>query len=228
MKTPQPARSMLNAAGGAHATDRRVIADQPRHRSSRTTRPADGVGRKSISSFGLAILAAPIFAMAASACASSSTPRASQPTTGTESPATKQFVAAGDRICAAQDQKESALGPGLINADIVPADRLSKAAAYLDKIVAIKGEGLSELEQLAATGSPPGADARNALFVAIQQVIGDYQGAAAAAHSGDLARFRTDMDRVAPGGMPTGPDTQALARASSPFPFKVCGKGEGL
>jgi hypothetical protein len=228
VKTPQTTTPLLNAAGGAHATERRVIAGQPRHASRRTTRPADRVGRKPVSSFGLAVLAAPIFALAASACGSSSSPRASQPTTGTESPATAQFVAAVDRTCAAQDQKEKVLGPGLINADIVPADHLPKAAAYLDKIVAIKVEGLAELQRLATTGSPPDADARNALVVAIQTVIGDYQAAAAAAHSGDLAHFRTDMDRVAQGGMPTGPDAQALARASSPFRFKACGTGQGL
>jgi hypothetical protein len=40
---------------------------------------------------------------------------------------------AADRICAVQNQRETALGPGLINADIVPVTRLPKAAAYLER-----------------------------------------------------------------------------------------------
>jgi hypothetical protein len=59
-------------------------------------------------------------------------------------------------------------------------------------------------------------------------VIIDYQAAARAAHQGNMTAFRADFGKVAPHGYPTGPDARALGRASAPFPFRACGKSNGL
>lgn len=153
----------------------------------------------------------------------SSAPASSAVAAGPRTP----FVATADRVCADQDRQEKALGSGLVNADIVPADRLPKAADYLDKIVAIKEQGLPQLDQLAAAA---GTDqpARQAFVTAFRQVVDDYRHAATAAHNGDAVGFRSAFDRVAPHGKPDGPDAEALARAAAPFPFGACGKGSEL
>ena len=59
-------------------------------------------------------------------------------------------------------------------------------------------------------------------------MITDYQDAARAASQGNMTAFRADFGRVAPHGYPTGPDARALDRASAPFPFQACGKGNGI
>ena len=135
---------------------------------------------------------------------------------------------AADRVCAVQNQRERALGPGLVNADIVTAAHLPKAAAYLGKVIAIRDYGLSALHQLATTGGPADRAARLAFLQAYQNVVADYRAAAQAARHGNLAAFRAAFDKVAPHGYPTGPDAKALAHATAAFPFKQCGKAPGL
>ena len=189
--------------------------------------------------FRLTQAAAPLIAFSVAACG---TPSSTQPPKAGDSTraavaaasarptaaAPAEFAAAADRICAVQNQRETALGPGLINADIVPAAHLPKAAAYLEKIVAIKSYGLAALRQLAATGPAADLAARQAYVRDFQQVTADYQAAARAALAGNLTAFRADFDRVAPHGYPTGPDQLALDHATTAFPFKACGKFPGL
>jgi hypothetical protein len=188
---------------------------------------------------GLALTAAPLIALSVAACgtASSTQPSkaaASAPVTvaaASASPtaaAAAQFAAAADRICAVQNQRETALGPGLINADIVPVTRLPKAAAYLEKVIAIKNYGLPALRQLAAAGPAADQAAREAYVRDFQKVTADYQDAARAARAGNQRAFRADFDKVAPHGYPTGPDQVALDHATTVFPFKACGKFPGL
>jgi hypothetical protein len=186
----------------------------------------------------LALTAAPLIALSVAACGTaSSTPpgktadstRATMAASATSTAAADaQFAAAADRICAIQNQRETALGPGLINADIVPVTRLPKAAAYLEKIIAIKNYGLPALGQLAATGPAADRAARQAYLRDFQQVTADYRDAARAARQGNLTAFRADFHRVAPHGYPTGPDQVALDHATAVFPFKACGKFPGL
>ena len=91
-------------------------------------------------------------------------------------------AAAADRICAVQNQRDAALGNGLINADIVEAwAHLPKAAHYLEKVVAIRRNGLSGLRQLAAAGPAADQAEQQAFVQAYQKVITDYQDAAQAA-----------------------------------------------
>ena len=187
----------------------------------------------------LALTAAPLIALSVAACGTASStqaPNAAGSTRATVAAASAtpaaaaaaQFAAAADRICAVQNQRETALGPGLINADIVPVTRLPKAAAYLEKIVAIKNYGLPALRQLAAAGPAADLAARQAYVRDFQKVTADYQDAARAALAGNLTAFRADFDRVAPHGYPTGPDQVALDHATTAFPFKACGKFPGL
>ena len=58
--------------------------------------------------------------------------------------------------------------------------------------------------------------------------VTDYRDAAAAAHNGDMAHFRSAFDRVAPGGHPDGPDATAFNKAAAAFSFSACGKGSRL
>ncbi len=182
----------------------------------------------------LVLTAAPLIALTVAACGAAgstppkvtSSPAASASAAAT--PAAMRFAAAADRICAVQNQRETALGPGLINADIVPVTRLPKAAAYLEKIIAIKNYGLPALRQLAAAGPAADHAARQAYVRDFQKVTADYQAAARAALQGNLIVFRADFDRVAPHGYPTGPDQVALDHATVVFPFKACGKFAGL
>lgn len=177
----------------------------------------------------LALTAAPFLALGLAACGSSgSTAASTAATPGAAASPAARFAAAADRVCAIQDRRETALGPGLVNADIVTTAHLPKAAAYLDKIVSIRSYGLPALRQLAATSPATDRAASQALVLAIQKVIADYHAAAQAAHHGDLAAFRAAFGKVAPHGMPTGPDAKTLAHAAAAFPFKVCGKGPGL
>lgn len=178
----------------------------------------------------LLLTAAPVVVVALAACSSTgSTPPkapASSPASAVASAA--QFAMAADRICAVQNQREAALGPGLINADIVPRARLPKAAAYLRKIVAIKTAGLSGLRRLATSGPAGGRAAREAFVRDYEKLTADYRAAELAAGQGNLTAFRASFDRVAPHGYPTGPDMVALIHASRAFPFKDCGKNAGL
>ncbi len=185
----------------------------------------------------LALAAAPFIALTMAACgtASSTQPRtAASPAASTSTAAVPaasaaaRFAAAADRICAVQNQQVTALGNGLINADVVTAARLPKAAHYLEKVVAIRRDGLAGLQQLAASGPAADQAEQHAFVQAYQQVIADYQDAAQAAIRGNLTAFRADFGRVAPHGYPTGPDATALDHAAGPFPFKACGKSSGL
>jgi len=178
----------------------------------------------------LALTAAPLIALGVAACGTSGStqpPKASASATSAASAAAR-FATAADRVCAVQNQREAALGNGLINADIVSVAHLPKAAHYLDKVVAIRLEGMATLHQLAATGSAAAQTEQRAFVQAYQQVVTDYQDAAQAASQGNMAAFRADFGRVAPHGYPTGPDARALDRASAPFPFKACGMSDGL
>jgi hypothetical protein len=176
----------------------------------------------------LALTAAPLIALTVAACGTASS---AQPPKAAATPtvsAAVRFAAAADRICAVQNQREAALGNGLINADIVSVAHLPKAARYLEKVVAIRRDGLPELRQLATAG-PAAAHAGQQAFVqAYQAVIADYQDAAQAAILGNMTAFRADFGRVAPHGYPTGPDAKALDRAAAPFPFKACGMSNGI
>lgn len=185
----------------------------------------------------LALTAAPLIALSVAACGSASssqpsTPAASARATVAAASATPtaaaaaQFAAAADRICTDQNQRETALGPGLINADIVPVTRLPKGAAYLEKVIAIKNYRLPALRQLAASG--PDLAAHQAYVRDFQKVTADYQAAAQAALAGNLTAFRAELGRVTPHGYPTGPDQVALDHATTVFPFKACGKFPGL
>lgn len=182
----------------------------------------------------LALTAAPLIALTVAACGAAgstppkvtSSPAASASAAAT--PAAMRFAAAADRICAVQNQRVTALGNGLINADVVSVAHLPKAAHYLEKVVAIRRDGLAELRRLAAVGPAADQAEQQAFVQAYQQVITDYQDAALAASQGDMAAFRADFGRVAPHGYPTGPDARVLGRAAAPFSFKACGKSSGL
>ena len=177
----------------------------------------------------LALAAAPFIVLGLAACSTSSTPMARAATSAAPpASAAARFAAAADRVCAVQNQREDALGNGLINADIVTVAHLPKAAHYLEKVVAIKRDGLPELHQLAATGPAADQAEQQAFVRAFQHVVTDYQDAALAASQGDMTTFRASFDRVAPHGYPTGPDARALDRAAALFPFKACGKGDGI
>lgn len=186
----------------------------------------------------LALAAAPFIALTMTACGTASSTQppetaasSAASTSASAVPAASaaaRFAAAADQICAVQNQQVTALGNGLINADVVTVAHLPKAAHYLEKVVAIRRNGLPALQQLAVSG--PAADhAEQQAFVrAYQQVITDYQDAAQAALQGDMTAFRADFGRFAPHGYPTGPDQRTLDHAAAPFPFKACGKSSGL
>lgn len=183
----------------------------------------------------LLLTAAALIVLGVTACGTAGTAgtTSTPPSKVTASPlstaaAALQFAAAADRICAIQNQREAALGPGLVNADIVTTAHLPKAAAYLEKIISIKTYGLPQLRQLAAAGPPADRPARQAFVLDFQKVTADYQAAASAAHQGNLTAFRADFGKVAPHGQPTGPDLMALIHAARAFPFKSCGKNPGL
>src|SRR4051812_39032571 len=53
-----------------------------------------------------------------------------------------QFTKLADRICARDAKAQAALGPGLVNAELVSRAHLPTAAAYLAKIVAISATEL--------------------------------------------------------------------------------------
>jgi hypothetical protein len=181
----------------------------------------------------LALASAPLLAVALAACGTASTSGAQPSETATARSAAAasgaaRFAAAADRICAVQNQRENALGNGLVNADVVSVAHLPKAAAYLEKVVAIRLSGMSAMRQLAAAGSAAEHAEQQAFVRAFLTVVTDYQNAAEAARTGDMAAFRADFGRVAPHGYPTGPDARAFDRASAPFPFRACGMSNGI
>jgi hypothetical protein len=141
-----------------------------------------------------------------------------------------QFARQADRVCAQDYKRQTALGPGLINADIVTRAHLSKAAAYLDKIVSITNTEVSGMTALGTTET--GMHQRHRLIAALRAALADERAAAAAAHKGDLAGFKTAFDRLILHGRPTGPDYRKLIVANKAaarlFPFKVCGKGSAI
>lgn len=185
----------------------------------------------------LALASTPLLAAALAACGTAST-STSAPSAQSSKAATVQaaaatsdaarFASAADRVCAVQNQREDALGNGLVNADLVSTAHLPKAAAYLEKVVAIRLDGMAAMRQLAATGSAADQARQQAFVSAFLTVVTDYQNAAKAARAGDMAAFRADFGRVAPHGYPTGPDALAFERASAPFPFRVCGMSNGI
>lgn len=185
----------------------------------------------------LALASAPLLAAVLAACGTASTSSSAasaQPSAAAAARSTAamsdaaRFAAAADRICAVQNQREDALGNGLVNADVVSMAHLPKAAAYLEKVVAIRLDGMAALQGLAATGSAADQTEQQAFVRAYLTVVTDYQNAAKAARAGDMAAFRADFGRVAPHGYPTGPDARALDHASAPFPFRACGMSTGI
>lgn len=144
--------------------------------------------------------------------------------------ANTQFARQADRICAQDHKRQTALGPGLINADLVTRAHLPKTAAYLDKIVSLTN---TEVRRLAALGTTKtGIRQRHLLIAALRTALADEHAAAAAAHKGDQAGFRAAFDRLILHGHPTGPDYRKLIVADNAaakiFPFKVCGKGSAI
>ena len=141
-----------------------------------------------------------------------------------------QFARQADQICARDYKRQAALGRGLINADKVTRAYLPKAAAYLDRIVAITN---TEVNGMAALGTTKtGMPQRRAITAAVHTALVDERAAAAAAHKGDLTRFTAAFDRLILHGYPTGPDYRTLIAAGRAgariFPFTVCGKGPAI
>lgn len=170
------------------------------------------------------VVAVLTFTLAALA-ATSATARPTLDATGTTISGA-QFAKRADRICARDARQQAALGPGVVNADLVTSDHLPKAAAYLDKIVAITNTEVRRLAALPRTKT--GMRQRNAVVAAIREIRTDEREASAAAHNGDLAGFQAAFNKFILHGRPTGPDYRKAIRASKAaakiFPFKVCGK----
>jgi hypothetical protein len=141
-----------------------------------------------------------------------------------------QFARQADRVCAQDYKQQKALGPGLINADIVTRAHLSKAGAYLDKIVSITNTEVSGLAALGTTKR--GMRQRHLFIAALHTALADERAAAAAAHKRDLAGFRAAFDRLILHGHPTRPDYRKLIVADKAaariFPFKTCGKSTAI
>jgi hypothetical protein len=141
-----------------------------------------------------------------------------------------QFARQADRACGQDYKRQTALGPGLINADLVTRAHLSKAAAYLDKIVSITNTEVSRLAALGTTKT--GMRQRHLFIAALRTALADERAAAAAGHKGNLAGFRAAFDRLILHGHPTGPDYRKLVvadkAAAKIFPFKICGKGSAI
>ena len=138
-----------------------------------------------------------------------------------------QFTRQADQICARDYKAQAALGPGLLNADLVSRAHLARAGAYLNKIVTITTTEATGFAALPATSK--GMPQRGALVAGLRTAIADERAAAAAARDGNLAGFTIAFDRLIRHGYPTGADYRALIRAEKAaarlFPFKTCGKG---
>jgi hypothetical protein len=142
-----------------------------------------------------------------------------------------QFTRQADQICARDYKAQAALGPGLLNADLVSRGaHLTRAGAYLTKIVAITTTEATSFAALPTTTT--GMPQRRALVAGLRTALADERAAAAAARKGDLASFTTAFDRLILHGYPTGPDYRTLIRTEKAtarlFPFKTCGKGSAI
>lgn len=165
-------------------------------------------------------------AVAATCIVSAIAAGAAQATTITSA----QFTRQADQICARDYKAQGALGPGLLNADLVSRAHLTRAGNYLNKIVAITTTEVTHLATLPATAE--GMPQRRALVAGLRTALADEHAAAAAAHKGNLAGFTTAFDRLIPHGYPTGPDYRTLIRTEKAtarlFQFKTCGKGSAI
>jgi hypothetical protein len=141
-----------------------------------------------------------------------------------------QFTRQADQICARDYKAQAALGPGLLNADLVSRAHLARAGVYLTKIVAITTTEATSFAALPATSK--GMPQRRALVAGLHTALADERAAAAAARKADLAGFTTAFDRLILHGYPTGPDYRTLIRTEKAtarlFPFKTCGKGSAI
>jgi hypothetical protein len=141
-----------------------------------------------------------------------------------------QFARQADQTCARDYKAQAALGPGLLNADLVSRSHLARAGAYLAKIVAITTTEATSFAALPTTTT--GMPQRRALVAGLHTAIADERAAVTAARNGDLAGFTTAFDRLIPHGHPTGPDYRTLIRTEKAtarvFPFKTCGKGSAI
>jgi hypothetical protein len=140
-----------------------------------------------------------------------------------------QFARLADQICARDTKAKAALGPGLVNADLVSRAHLPKAAAYLAKIVAITATKLEQLAALPSTAA--GMPERYTLLAGGYAILADESRALTAAHQGDLGGFRTTFHRIAVHGHP-GADSIAFQRAfkaaAKIFPFHTCGTSSSV
>jgi hypothetical protein len=166
-------------------------------------------------------------AVAATCIVSAIAASAAQATTITSA----QFTRQADQICARDYKTQAALGAGLLNADLVSRGaRLTRAGAYLTKIVAITTTEATSFAALPTTTT--GMPQRRALVAGLRTALVDEHAAAAAARKGDLAGFTTAFDRLILHGYPTGPDYRTLIRTEKAtarlFPFKTCGKGSAI
>ena len=134
---------------------------------------------------------------------------ASSAQTGTITAA--QYAQRADHIFVRDARQQSALGEGLLNADIVTSAHLAKAAAYLDKIVAITTTEARSLAALPRTKN--GMRQRKAFVATLRKVLADERVAAKAAHNGNLAGFRSAFNRFILHGHPTGPDYRTVVRS---------------
>ena len=142
-----------------------------------------------------------------------------------------QFTRQADQICARDYKAQAALGPGLLNADLVSRGaHLTRAGAYLTKIVAIATTEATSFAALPTTTT--GMSQRRALVAGLRTALADERAAAAAARKGDLAGFTAAFDRLILHGYPTGADYRTLIRAEKAaarlFPFKSCGKRSAI
>lgn len=141
-----------------------------------------------------------------------------------------QFTRQADQICARDYKAQAALGSGLLNADLVNQAHLTRAGAYLTKIVALTTTEATRFATLPTTTT--GMPQRRALVAALRVATTDESAAAAAARKGDLAGFTAAFNRLILHGYPTGRDyrtlTQTEKAAARLFPFKTCGKGSAI
>jgi hypothetical protein len=165
-------------------------------------------------------------AVAATCIVSAIAAGAAQATTITSA----QFAQRADQICARDYSAQAALGPGLLNADLVSRPHLARAGAYLTKIVTITTTEATGFAAFPATSK--GMPQRRAFVTGLRTAIADERAAATAARNGNLAGFTTAFNRLILHGNPTGPDYRALIRAEKAaarvFPFKVCGKRSAI
>ena len=143
-------------------------------------------------------------------------------TRASKRPSVRRCVSRADRVCRRLNKRLYALGPGLLDAGKVPQAQLPKAAQYIDKRLII-----ARRMQMGIAAVGPPKDQRpayDALLTAFAKYSGDLRRARTAARAGDLRKFRSAFQLIAPRGLPTGPDARRLSRAMWRFPFAACGK----